>query len=111
MGGNVPNQGYKLRAFIQSFTRLNKKYAIKKNDNGELVCSCPDYIYRRKNQKLPEDRLCKHLEKLNQCDDKLAKLFLYIAGDKFVLEIDGDRWEVSQDMTPEGPVIKEEEVK
>lgn len=94
----MPRPIYKFRAWIKSFVdRRDKqgnviKYAIKRNEKGELVCTCPDTIYRH--------RECKHLEKIRMSEDKLLKLFL--AGDKFDLDINGEKWEViSEPVTPE----------
>lgn len=91
-----------LRAMIKSFTDTKKVYPIKRDGDGNLSCGCPDWIYRRSKQKNPQDRLCKHLYTVLNSGDQLEKLFLL--GEKFVLEIDGEKWEVSKDLTPTGEV-------
>ena len=98
----MSKQVFLLRAIIKSFTDSRKSYPIKRDEKGELSCGCPDWIYRRSKQKAPQDRMCKHLYKIMTAEDQLEKLFLM--GDKFVLEIDGEKWEVSKDLTPNGEV-------
>jgi len=94
-----------LRAMIKSFSNPNKKYPIKRDAQGNLSCGCPDWIYRRSRGKNPQDRLCKHLYTVLNSEDRLEKLFLM--GEKFVLEIDGEKWEVSKDLTPV-PEVKDD---
>jgi hypothetical protein len=98
----MSKQVFLLRAVIKSFTRPDKQYPIKRDEQGQLSCGCPDWIYRKSKNKTPEDRMCKHLQKISASKDKLEKLFLM--GDKFVLEIDHEKWEVSKELTPTGEV-------
>ena len=96
----MPKPVYTLRAFISSFSEANKKYTIKKKDDGTLTCSCPAWIFNHSG-----NRNCKHLQAITGSGDQIEKLF--ILGSKYVLDIDGEKWEIIKDMTPNGPIKKE----
>jgi hypothetical protein len=83
---------YKLRAYIRSFTEPDKKYAIKKKQDGTFTCACLDWRFRRTQN---EDGMCKHLRAVLKDGDNLEKLFMY--NDRYVLDIDGVKWEVIKD--------------
>jgi len=94
-----------LRAMMRSFTDPNIVYPIERDTQGNFCCGCPDWKHRRSKAKKPQDRLCKHLYTVLNSEDRLEKLFLM--GEKFVLEIDGEKWEVSKDLTPV-PEVKDD---
>jgi hypothetical protein len=88
----MPKPVYTLRAYIKSFTDPNKKYAIKKKQDGTFTCGCPAWRFSG------NPRGCKHLHAIFESGDNLEKIFMH--GNSHVLEIDGEKWEV----------IKEQEV-
>jgi len=90
----MPKQVYKLRAFMKSFTDPNKKYTIKRKENGDFTCSCPSWIFSG------EPRGCKHLKAIFDSGDNIEQLFLM--ADKFVLDIAGEKWEIIKDMDTDG---------
>jgi hypothetical protein len=88
----MPKVVYTLRAYIKSFTDPDKKYAVKKKQDGTFTCECLDWRFRRSQN---ADGMCKHLRAILKDGDNLEKLFLH--GDRYVLDIDGLKWEVTKD--------------
>jgi hypothetical protein len=50
----LPKEGYTRRFEVDSFTHSGQHYVVALNLNGNWECSCPVYIYRR--------RQCKHVD-------------------------------------------------
>jgi len=91
----MPKVVYKLKAYIRSFTDPDKKYTVKKKEDGTFSCSCPAWIFNHSG-----DRTCKHLHAIFTYGDAVEKIFMY--GNKHVLDIDGKQWEVLPDVSPDG---------
>jgi predicted nucleic acid-binding Zn finger protein len=87
----MPKIVYKLRAYINSFTNPDKKYVIKRKENGDFTCNCPSWIFNQSG-----NRQCKHLRAIFESEDNVEKLFMH--NDRYVLDIDGEKWQVVKDM-------------
>lgn len=48
---------------VESYNNPDKKYTVIFNDSGKLTCSCPDWIYRHKNDEYYQ---CKHIRNIVQ---------------------------------------------
>ena len=48
---------------IECYTNQDKKYTVVFNNSGKLTCSCPDWIYRHKEDEYYQ---CKHIRDIVQ---------------------------------------------
>jgi hypothetical protein len=84
----------RLRAYIQSFTVEEKKYKIHRDDEKqEFTCTCPDWVYRKKDKPTPEERQCKHLKAIFRGNEHFFDRLILFSDEQFV-EIDGEKWKV-----------------
>jgi len=88
----MPSPRYITRALIQSFTNPEKKYTIKRKDDGSYSCSCPSWIFNHSG-----DRMCKHLRAVLENENGILKLILF--GSTRVLDVKGEKFTV-MDMDP-----------
>ena len=94
----MAKQIYKLRAFIASFTEPNKKYTIKRKLDGKFTCNCPSWIFNHSG-----DRTCKHTRAILESGDNIEVLFMH--ADKFVLDVNGEKWTIIKDLDVNGNKI------